>query len=105
MQSSKDQFDLFKEKGEKARNLLIKVFARSNAEHSQKREQQLVQDPKIRATKNTKTFRKSTGSGKTEEKVKEEETTLVERVEVPLPIPGNETILEGSLNLHRNNKV
>ena len=76
----------------------MKVFARTNGEQSQKREEQLVQDPKIRATKNTKTFRKSTGTGNSDEKVKEDEKSTVERIDLPLPIPGNETILEGIFN-------
>ena len=79
----------------------MKVFARTNGEHSQKREE----FGQIRSTKNTKTFRKSTGTGNSDEKVVAEEKSPVERIELPLPIPGNETILEGifgsnSLNLN-----
>jgi hypothetical protein len=93
-QSTKEESDLFKEKGLKARNLLMKVFARSNGDQQAAgRMGPPVEDPKIRATKNTKTFRKSLETKNSEGTLKAEEQNL-EMVE-PIPVPGNETILEG----------
>jgi hypothetical protein len=71
-QTSKDDFELLKEKGQKAKNLLLKVFARSTSDSS-----------KASTSKNVKNV---DGNGNVETSAKIEAE--------PLPIPGNETILE-----------
>ena len=97
LQNAKEESDLFKEKGLKARNLLMKVFARSNGD--QQTAGPPAEDPKIRATKNTKTFRKSLETKNSEGTSKVQEENLEVGSE-PIPIPGNETILEGKFYFH-----
>ena len=106
LQNAKEESDLFKEKGLKARNLLMKVFARSNGDQqASSRMGHPVDDPKIRATKNTKTFRKSLETKNSEGTSKVHEENL-EAVSEPIPIPGNETILEGKVQFrNRQNNV
>ena len=65
----------------------MKVFARSTTTNEQK--DPPASDPKIRMTKNTKTFKKIVEK---EEESKSEET--ITKLEEHLPVPGNETILE-----------
>jgi uncharacterized protein YaaR (DUF327 family) len=67
---------------------LMKVFARSSTTTNEQKDPP-ASDPKIRRTKNTKTFKKIVEK---EEESKSEET--ITKLEEHLPAPGNETILE-----------
>jgi len=76
----------------------MKVFARSNGDQQGAgRMGPPAEDPKIRATKNTKTFRKSLETKNSEGTSKVQGENLEIHSE-PLPIPGNETIIEGKVN-------
>jgi hypothetical protein len=86
---NKDDFEGFKEKGHKARHLLMKVFARSTSTTTHEQKDPQASDPKIGMTKNTKTFKKIVEK---EEESKSEET--ITKLEEHLPVRGNGTILD-----------
>ena len=86
---NKDDFEGFKEKGHKARQLLMKVFAWATTTTNEKKDPP-ASDPNIGMTKNTKTFKKIVEK---EEELKSEET--ITKLEEHLPVRGNGTILEG----------